>query len=188
MHYMESMSSKPLSGYSPPACSFLLPRRFRTRHPIVPVVRLERRDRGRDAACARVSPSSSVAPMLERAFSVPQRQGRGARHQFARAARPAQSHLIFRRIRSLAEEKKLPVFAFVEDAAASGGYMIACAARRDLRRSRFDRRIDRRRLGGLRLRPLDRAFRHRAAGAHRRRQQGDARSLPARRTRRTWSG
>ena len=40
----------------------------------------------------------------------------------------AQSHLIFRRIRALAEEKKLPVLAFVEDAAASGGYMIACAA------------------------------------------------------------
>ena len=31
-------------------------------------------------------------------------------------------------IRALAEEKELKVFAFVEDAAASGGYMIACAA------------------------------------------------------------
>src|SRR6185503_16365659 len=39
-----------------------------------------------------------------------------------------QSHLIFRRIRALADEKKLPVIAFVEDVAASGGYMIACAA------------------------------------------------------------
>jgi serine protease SohB len=39
-----------------------------------------------------------------------------------------QSHLIFRRIRQLAEEKKLPVIAFVEDVGASGGYMIACAA------------------------------------------------------------
>jgi len=41
---------------------------------------------------------------------------------------PVQSHLIFRRIRDLAEEKKLPVIAFVEDVAASGGYMVACAA------------------------------------------------------------
>ncbi len=41
---------------------------------------------------------------------------------------PAQSHLIHRRIRALAEEKSLPVVAFVEDVAASGGYMIACAA------------------------------------------------------------
>jgi signal peptide peptidase SppA len=40
----------------------------------------------------------------------------------------AQAHLIYRRIRSLAEEKNLPVTAFVEDVAASGGYMIACAA------------------------------------------------------------
>ena len=39
-----------------------------------------------------------------------------------------QSHLIFRRIRELAEEKGIPVIAFVEDVAASGGYMIACAA------------------------------------------------------------
>ena len=45
-----------------------------------------------------------------------------------RAARAAQSHLIFRRIRALADEKKVPVIAFVEDVAASGGYMIACAA------------------------------------------------------------
>jgi serine protease SohB len=40
----------------------------------------------------------------------------------------AQSHLIHARIRALALEKKKPVFAFVEDVAASGGYMIACAA------------------------------------------------------------
>lgn len=41
---------------------------------------------------------------------------------------PVQSHLIFRRIRQLADEKKLPVIAYVEDIAASGGYMLACAA------------------------------------------------------------
>jgi serine protease SohB len=40
---------------------------------------------------------------------------------------PAQSHLIFRRIRELAQEKSRRVIVFVEDAAASGGYMIACA-------------------------------------------------------------
>jgi serine protease SohB len=39
-----------------------------------------------------------------------------------------QSHLIYRRIRDLAQEKNVPVIAFVEDVAASGGYMIACAA------------------------------------------------------------
>ncbi len=41
---------------------------------------------------------------------------------------PAQSSLIAARIRRLAEEKSIPVIAFVEDLAASGGYWLACAA------------------------------------------------------------
>lgn len=41
---------------------------------------------------------------------------------------PVQSSLIARRIRDLADEKGVPVFAFVEDVAASGGYWLACAA------------------------------------------------------------
>jgi signal peptide peptidase SppA len=93
---------------------------------VVPVVRLS-------GAIGAVMPLrtglsiASVAPMLERAFSVP-----GARAVALVINSPggsaAQSHLIFKRIRTFAEEKKLQVFAFVEDAAASGGYMIACAA------------------------------------------------------------
>ena len=38
-----------------------------------------------------------------------------------------QSRLIFERIRALADEKELPVYAFTEDVAASGGYMLAVA-------------------------------------------------------------
>ena len=41
---------------------------------------------------------------------------------------PVQSSLIAKRIRDLAGEKELPVFAFCEDVAASGGYWLACAA------------------------------------------------------------
>lgn len=41
---------------------------------------------------------------------------------------PVQSNLIAARIRQLAEEKEVPVFAFTEDVAASGGYWLACAA------------------------------------------------------------
>lgn len=41
---------------------------------------------------------------------------------------PVQSSLIAARIQRLAAEKELPVYAFVEDAAASGGYWLACAA------------------------------------------------------------
>jgi serine protease SohB len=40
---------------------------------------------------------------------------------------PVQSRLIYKRIRDLAEEKNKKVLMFVEDVAASGGYMIACA-------------------------------------------------------------
>lgn len=41
---------------------------------------------------------------------------------------PSQSGLIARQIRRLADEKDIPVLAFCEDIAASGGYLLACAA------------------------------------------------------------
>jgi signal peptide peptidase SppA len=40
---------------------------------------------------------------------------------------PVQSALIYKRVRALAAEKKVPVFAFAQDVAASGGYWLACA-------------------------------------------------------------
>jgi signal peptide peptidase SppA len=69
---------------------------------------------------------ASVAPILERAFAAPSLRA-VALVVNSPGGSPAQSHLIHKRVRSLAEEKKVPVFTFVEDAAASGGYMIACA-------------------------------------------------------------
>ncbi len=47
-------------------------------------------------------------------------------HQFPGGS-PVQSRLIYQRIRALAEEKNKRVLMFVEDVAASGGYMIALA-------------------------------------------------------------
>ncbi len=41
---------------------------------------------------------------------------------------PTQSGLVAERIRQLADEKGVPVLAFAEDIAASGGYWLACAA------------------------------------------------------------
>jgi len=41
---------------------------------------------------------------------------------------PVQSALIAGRLRALAEEHEVPVYAFCEDVAASGGYWLACAA------------------------------------------------------------
>jgi signal peptide peptidase SppA len=103
-----------------------LPRRLRRDLPVVPVVRLG----GVIGLSSPLRPGlsiASVARMLDRAFGV-----RGARAVALAINSPGgsavQSHLIYRRIRALAEEKKLPVIAFVEDVAASGGYMLACAA------------------------------------------------------------
>jgi len=41
---------------------------------------------------------------------------------------PVQSELIAKRLRDLAKEKEVPILAFCEDVAASGGYWLACAA------------------------------------------------------------
>jgi serine protease SohB len=103
-----------------------VPTRFRSDLPIVPVVRLS----GVIGISSPLRPGltlSSVARPLERAFGM-----RNARAVALVINSPGgsavQSHLIYRRIRELAAEKQVPVFAFVEDVAASGGYMIACAA------------------------------------------------------------
>jgi signal peptide peptidase SppA len=103
----------------------LLPARLRPGTAIVPVVRLS----GVIGAVTPLRPGMSlagVARTLERAFA----------HKNAKAVAlvinspggsPVQSRQIYLRIRQLATEKKLPVLVFVEDVAASGGYMLACA-------------------------------------------------------------
>ena len=70
---------------------------------------------------------SSAAPSLERAFGM-RRVAAVFLALNSPGGSPVQSSLIAARIRSLADEKKVPVVACVEDAAASGGYWIACAA------------------------------------------------------------
>jgi serine protease SohB len=104
----------------------LLPARFRADIPVVPVVRLS----GVIGVSSPLRPGlmlSSIARSLERAFSI--RNARAVALIInSPGGSPAQSHLIFRRIRQLAQEKNLPVMAFVEDVGASGGYMVACAA------------------------------------------------------------
>jgi signal peptide peptidase SppA len=104
----------------------LVPKRFRGDIPVVPVVRLS----GVIGFSTPLRPGVTVAGMarqLERAFNV--RNARAvALVVNSPGGSPVQSHLIYRRIRQLAEEKKLPVIAFVEDVGASGGYMVACAA------------------------------------------------------------
>jgi len=104
----------------------LVPRRFRRDRPIVPVVRLI----GIVGFSTPLRPGLTLAGLartLERAFTV-RRAAAIALVINSPGGSPVQSHLIFRRIRQLGEQYKRPVIAFIEDAGASGGYMIACAA------------------------------------------------------------
>jgi serine protease SohB len=104
----------------------LVPKRFRGDIPVVPVVRLS----GVIGFSTPLKPGVTLASMarpLEKAFGM--RNARAVALIInSPGGSPVQSHLIYRRIRALAEEKKLPVIAFVEDVGASGGYMVACAA------------------------------------------------------------
>src|ERR1700749_3524463 len=103
----------------------LLPERLRPGVAVVPVVRLS----GVIGAVTPLRPGMSlagVARVLERAFSVKNAKA-VALVINSPGGSPVQSRQIYLRIRQLAEEKKLPVLVFVEDVAASGGYMIACA-------------------------------------------------------------
>jgi signal peptide peptidase SppA len=69
----------------------------------------------------------SLAPLVERAFK-PRRLKALALAINCPGGSPAQSALIAARIRRLADENEVKVYAFVEDLAASGGYWLACAA------------------------------------------------------------
>ncbi|WP_122519445.1 S49 family peptidase [Pannonibacter phragmitetus] len=69
---------------------------------------------------------ASVAKPLERAFSM-KRAPAVALIINSPGGSPVQSRLIYTRIRALAEEHGKQVLVFVEDVAASGGYMIAIA-------------------------------------------------------------
>jgi serine protease SohB len=103
-----------------------IPERFRGDRVVVPVARLS----GIIGLSTPLRPGltmGSVARMLDRLFAV-RNAAAVALAINSPGGSPVQSHLIFRRIRELAEEKKRRVIAFVEDVAASGGYMIACAA------------------------------------------------------------
>ena len=70
---------------------------------------------------------AALVRSIERAFALPKLKAVALQIN-SPGGSPVQSSLIFKRIRSMAEEKDIPVVAFAEDVAASGGYMLACAA------------------------------------------------------------
>ncbi len=103
----------------------IIPARFRSDTTVVPVVRLT----GVIGFSTPLRPGitiSGVARLLDRAFSY-KRAKAVALIINSPGGSPVQSHLVFRRIRQLSDEKKLPVLVFIEDVGASGGYMLACA-------------------------------------------------------------
>src|SRR5689334_24588241 len=96
--------------------------------PVVPLVRLH----GVIAPMAgpglrQVINSVTVEKVLERAFAP---EGLAAVGLLVNSpgGSPTQSALVADRIRGLAAEHEVPVLAFCEDVAASGGYWLACAA------------------------------------------------------------
>ena len=102
-----------------------IPARLRRGVAVVPVVRLS----GVIGAVTPLRPGMSlagVARTLDRAFATKNAKA-VALVINSPGGSPVQSRQIYLRIRQLAAEKKLPVLVFVEDVAASGGYMIACA-------------------------------------------------------------
>jgi signal peptide peptidase SppA len=120
----EQLNDRESSGLADKLMQYL-PARFRPGTAVVPVVRLS----GVIGAVTPLRPGmtlATVARVLERAFSM--RNAKAVALVInSPGGSPVQSRQIYLRIKQLAAEKKLPVLVFVEDVAASGGYMIACA-------------------------------------------------------------
>jgi signal peptide peptidase SppA len=120
----EQLNDRESSGLADKLMQYL-PARFRPGTAVVPVVRLS----GVIGAVTPLRPGMSlagVARVLERAFSM--RNAKAVALVInSPGGSPVQSRQIYLRIKQLATEKKLKVLVFVEDVAASGGYMIACA-------------------------------------------------------------
>ena len=91
--------------------------------PYVPVIRMH----GVIGTGSRSLSDQSLGAVIDRAFE----RGKPAAVALlinSPGGSPVQSALIAARIRRLAAAKQVPVHAFVEDVAASGGYWLACAA------------------------------------------------------------
>jgi len=105
----------------------VLSRKLAWMRPSGPLVAVLRFDGVIGARARRGVSLRRFAAAIERAF--------GLRHLAAVAlvinspgGAPAQTQLLYRRIRQLADERAVPVFAFAEDVVASGGYWLALAA------------------------------------------------------------
>ncbi len=105
--------------------SLFNPKSWFDRSPLVPVLRLG----GVIGASSPFSPAlnlAGLAEQIEKAFST--KNAKAVALQInSPGGSPVQSKLIFNRIRALSKEKEIPVYSFVEDVAASGGYWLCLA-------------------------------------------------------------
>jgi signal peptide peptidase SppA len=104
----------------------LLPPSWRKKTPVIHVVRLEGAIVAGKSLRGGNLNGKDLDPVLKKAF----RKGISAvaLEINCPGGSPVQSALIANQIRSLAAKHKIPVYAFCEDVAASGGYWLACAA------------------------------------------------------------
>ncbi|WP_163269180.1 S49 family peptidase [Chelativorans alearense] len=105
--------------------SRLLPKSLRSDIVTIPVIRLQGTIMASGSPVRQHLSLASTAGLIEKAFSYSAPAVAIALN--SPGGSPVQSRLIYKRIRDLAEEKTRKVFVFVEDVAASGGYMIALA-------------------------------------------------------------
>ena len=100
---------------------------FRNPKPVVAVVRLSGVISDRSGISRSGLSAAGLVTVLETAFKMPNLKA-VALEINSPGGSPVQSSLIGKRIRALAEEHEVPVIAFAEDVAASGGFWLACAA------------------------------------------------------------
>ena len=100
---------------------------WRRKAPIVPVVRLSGVIAAQQSLARRGLSLEAVEPQLKKAFSM-KRAKAVVLLINSPGGSPVQSSLIGNRIRQLAGQSDIPVIAFCEDVAASGGYWLAAAA------------------------------------------------------------
>jgi signal peptide peptidase SppA len=106
--------------------SRLLPARLRSGGPVIPVIRLHGTIMAGGSQFRQNLSLANTAGVIEKAFAYKDAPAVAVSIN-SPGGSPVQSRLIFKRIRDLAEEKNKRVIVFVEDVAASGGYMIALA-------------------------------------------------------------
>lgn len=103
----------------------LLPKSWRSNVTTIPVIRLHGTIMAGGSQFRPALSLATTAGLIEKAFAFD--APAVAISINSPGGSPVQSRLIFKRIRDLAREKNRKVLVFVEDVAASGGYMIALA-------------------------------------------------------------